>query len=369
MKTKILIILILSFFLGSDIYAIVNSQKSEIDSLVNKYARPLMNDTSMVGLSLGIYYKDENFFFNYGNTVKGGQTPPTKNTVYEIGSITKTFTGIILSHAVTENKIDLNDDIRTYLNEEFDNLNYDGMPIKIINLANHSSGLPEDIIPTEFNSLKNPTMFDIINIFENDKGSMFLRDLHNVKIDFEPGHMIRYSNTGMIILGIILENIYNTSYAELIYKYFRHPYGMNNTETVYYKSDTDNYTKGYDKKGQVMPHITFQIAGAAGGLKSTTHDMIIYIRENIKVNVKAIQLSQESTIDKNGQEIGLGWQIRTDLENNKILWHDGGEPGFSSYIAILPDKNIGIICLMNQRGRQNQLEDLSKKIIKEIVEK
>lgn len=211
MKTKILIIFIFSFFLGSDIYAIVDSQKSELDSLVNKYARPLISDTSMVGLSLGIYHNGENFFFNYGRTEKGGQTPPTKNTVYEIGSITKTFTGILLSHAVKENKIDLNDDIRTYVSEKFDNLNFDGMPIKIINLANHSSGLPEDIIPPEFNSLKNPTMFDIINIYENDKGAMFLRDLQNIKIDFEPGHMIRYSNTGMIILGLILENIYNTS--------------------------------------------------------------------------------------------------------------------------------------------------------------
>ena len=369
MKNIILISLILLLFLGANVYATENPQEAKIDSIVNTHAKQLMNDSSMVGLSLGIYYDEENFFFNYGSIEKGQQISPTQNTIYEIGSITKTFTGILLAHAVLENKIDLNDDIRTYLKNDYSNLNYNGTPIRIINLANHSSGLPEDIYPKELNSLKNPTMFDIINLFEGDKGSMFLNDLHDVKPDYQPGNNILYSNTGMILLGIILENIYSTSYAALIDRYFTHPLGMNNTETVYFKSDTDNYTKGYDKNGNIMPHITFQIAGAAGGLKSTTYDMIIYIKENIKEMDEAIKLSHKSTISADGQEMGLGWQIRRDFKDDKLLWHNGGEPGFSSYIAILPNKNIGIIGLTNQRGRQNNLANLSEKILTEIIVK
>ena len=178
---------------------------------------------------------------------------------------------------------------------------------------------------------------------------------------------IKYSNTGMILLGIILEKIYDTKYPLLINRYFTLPLDMKNTETVLYKSETNNYTIGYDKARKIMPHITFQIAGAAGGLKSTTSDMINYIKANINADNKAIELSHKQTISKNGQEIGLGWKIRFDLFGEKMLWHDGGEPGFSSYIAIIPDKKIGIICLTNQRGRQNQLESLSEGIFKNII--
>ncbi|MFC1538918.1 serine hydrolase domain-containing protein [Candidatus Latescibacterota bacterium] len=345
-----------------------NPLETKLDSVVNKYSMKLLKDNSMAGLSLGIYNNGETFFYNYGSIEKDKQIIPTQNTIYEIGSITKTFTGILLAHAVLENRINLNDDIRTYL-KNYDNLQYDGIPIKVINLANHSSGLPEDLYPEEIQNIENPSMFDIINVFEGDKGALFLRDLHKVKPDTALGSKIQYSNTGVIILGIILENVYGTSYSELIKEYFTRPLGMNNTETVYFESDTDNYTKGYDKKGNIMPHITFQIAGAAGGLKSTAYDMILYIKENIKEMDEAIKLSHESTISIDGQEIGLGWQMCKNTMGDKQLWHDGGEPGFSSYIAIIPEKNIGIICLTNQRGRQNQLTNLSEKIIENIVEK
>jgi CubicO group peptidase (beta-lactamase class C family) len=367
LKNTTLFILIFIFYLFSPIYAITNPQDTKVDSIIKKYALELMEDSSMIALSLGIYNKGDEFFFNFGTIEKGKNIPPTKNTIYEIGSITKTFTGILLANALLDKKVDLNEDIRIYLNENYDNLKYHDTPIKVINLANHSSGLPEDIIPKEFKSLKNPTMFDIINLFEGDRGSFFLKDLHDVNIDYTPGNNIQYSNTGMILLGIILENIYNTNYSVLINKYFTIPLNMKNTETVSYKSETDNYTKGYDKTGKIMPHITFQIAGAAGGLKSTTYDMLKYIRANINTDNEAIRISHKSTIKKNGQEMGLGWKIRFDVSGKKMLWHDGGEPGFSSYIALIPEKEIGIICLTNQRGRQNQLENLSDSIFKDML--
>ena len=367
MNNIIRIFLIVFIYTFASLYAIDNQQNTKIDSIVNKYVYELIEDNSMVGLSIGIYYNNDEFFYNYGTIEKGKNISPTKNTIYEIGSITKTFTGILLAHAVLENKINLNDDIYKYINSKYDNLRYKETPIKIINLANHSSGLPEDIIPKEFYSLKNPTMFDIVSLFEGDRGSMFLRDLHDAEINFLPGDNIQYSNTGMILLGLILENVYNTKYSELINKYFIVPFDMINTETVPFNSNTDNYTKGYDKNENLMPHITFQIAGAAGGLKSTAADIIKYIKANIYSENEAIKLSHKSTIHKNGKEIGLGWQIGIDLLGEKFLWHDGGEPGFSSYIAIFPNKEIGIICLANQRGRQNQLKSLSDSILKNTI--
>jgi CubicO group peptidase (beta-lactamase class C family) len=209
-------------------------------------------------------------------------------------------------------------------------------------------------------------MYDIVTLYEGDKGEMFLRDLKNVRIDKPPGKSILYSNAGMILLGNILEKVYNKTYAELLDIYFISPFNLEHTGIVYFQSGTENYTRGYDKEGNIMPHITFQIAGAAGGIKSCTADLIKYIRANLISGNEAMRLSQKPTISYKGQEVGLGWQIYSDY-GAKILWHDGGEPGFSSYITIIPDYDIGIICLTNQRGRQSQLEDLSQSILKTII--
>jgi D-alanyl-D-alanine-carboxypeptidase/D-alanyl-D-alanine-endopeptidase len=366
---KIVILLLSSYLLipckAQTIYTLAtdNPQKTSIDSTVHKCVSAIFNDNNIVGLSIGIYKDDLAFCYNYGTIEKDKRILPTSTTIYEIGSITKTFTGILLAQAVLDNKIKFDDDISIYLKEEYKNLEYNGIPIRVINLANHTAGLPEDIYPEIINKLKNPSMFDIINIYDGDRGLMFLKDLHNVTLETQPGEKRQYSNVGMIILGNILENVYGVSYSQLIEKYITVPLEMIKTGIVSFESDTTNYTKGYDKAGNIMPHITFQIAGAAGGLKSSIPDMINYLKANITETNKAIKLSHEKTIGTDENGIGLGWQIRKGFADNKQLWHDGGEPGFSSYCLVIPSKKIGIICLMNQRGHQAQLYNLSEKII------
>ena len=320
-----------------------------------------------MGLSIGIYKDDLAFCYNYGTIEKDKRILPTSTTIYEIGSITKTFTGILLAQAVLDNKIKFDDDIRIYLKEEYKNLEYNGIPIRVINLANHTAGLPEDIYPEIIDKLKNPSMFDIINIYNGDRGLMFLKDLHSVTLETQPGEKRQYSNVGMIILGNILENVYGVSYSQLIENYITVPLEMIKTGIVSFESDTTSYTKGYDKAGNIMPHITFQIAGAAGGLKSSIHDMINYLKANITETNKAIKLSHEKTIGTDENGIGLGWQIRNGFADNKQLWHDGGEPGFSSYILITPNHDIGIVCLANQSGRQFQFSKLCKLVIDDLI--
>ena len=343
-----------------------NPLKTHVDSIVHKQVLENINESMIIGMSFGLYINNNSHFYNYGTIEKGKQQLPNQNTIYEIGSITKTITSIILANAVLENKINLNDDIRKYLKGNYENLQYNSKPIKVENLANHTSGLPEDIFPEKLYSLQNPTMFDLINIFEGDSLTLFLKELHKIKLDTLPGTKMSYSNTGIITLGIILENVYKMSYSNLVKKYITEPYAMNNTETVFYKSDTVSYTKGYDKKGNTMPHITFQIAGAAGGLKSTASDMIMYIKENISEKDKAIELSHKETFRNDEQSIGLGWYINNSTKNSIEFWHNGGEPGFSSYILIIPESKVGIICLTNQRGYQYQFSILSKAIIAKL---
>ncbi len=343
-----------------------NQLLTELDQVVDEEIQQAIGDCPFFGISIGIYAEGKKSFYNYGTIEKGRDQLPTRNTIYEIGSITKTFTGVLLAHAVIGNKVRLSDDVRLYLPEAYEHLEYRGNPVEIVHLANHTAGLPEDIIPNELHDLEDPTMFDVINLFEGDSLQRFLEGLRGITVDTLPGTKIKYSNTGMILLGLVLEKVYNRSYSALVKKYVTEPLGMDYTDIVRYVSDTTSYTKGYDPGGNTMPHITFQIAGAAGGLTSTADDMLKYIVENIRESDEAIRLSHEATI-RNGNEIlGLGWQIREDHGKDVILWHDGGEPGFSSYIGIIPGEGAGIICLANRRGIQYELEMAGINILNRI---
>lgn len=110
-----------------------------LDTLVKRLGETFMKDKQAVGLSIGVYNNGANYFYNFGTTEKGKTQPPTQNTVYEIGSVTKAFVSLILANAVIEKKVKLDDDIRKYLDGVYPNLEYQKKPIKLVHLANTTS--------------------------------------------------------------------------------------------------------------------------------------------------------------------------------------------------------------------------------------
>jgi D-alanyl-D-alanine-carboxypeptidase/D-alanyl-D-alanine-endopeptidase len=96
-------------------------------------------------LSIAIVPGDGFDFFNFGSTIRGEDKKPTKHSVYEIGSVTKFFTSLLLAHAVQEGRIGLQDDIRRYLPGEYRNLSFGGLPIRVIDLADTTSALPDNL--------------------------------------------------------------------------------------------------------------------------------------------------------------------------------------------------------------------------------
>lgn len=102
--------------------------KDSLDVHIKNLGQDLMKEKQSVGLSIGVYNDGKTYFYNFGTTEKGKETNVTENTVYEIGSITKTFMSFLLAKAVTEKKVTLNDDIRKYLDGEYPNLEYSNKP-------------------------------------------------------------------------------------------------------------------------------------------------------------------------------------------------------------------------------------------------
>ena len=347
-----------------------NRLKTAIDSTVQRAASHFMISGPRVGLSIGIVTGDKHFFYNYGTTTKEKDRLPDENTVYEIGSVSKTFTGYLLAKAITDRKLQLDDDVRRYLPGNYPHLEYMGKPIKIIHLANHTSGLPPFLPekPEIFKQSVESIPFLLDTLYHNYSKEKFLADLQKVKIDTLPGYNYRYSNTAAQLLGFILENVYMQSYDRLLRRYLLNPLSMSQTKTSA-KALTGELAKGYDAKGTPMPRIP-AIMKASGGLYSSTADMTRYISFQLKeadISVKLSHTFTQQYTDSTG--IGIFWRINTDSGGVKKIWHTGGTFGFSSYCVIFPEKKIGFVLLSNEFDMTSQgaLIEAAETLFREIV--
>jgi CubicO group peptidase (beta-lactamase class C family) len=337
-----------------------NPLKTGLDSAVHRLTIEFMITHRLVGLSIGVVNHGRKHIYNYGTVEKGMEKLPTQNTIFELASLTKTFTGIMLAQAVIDQKLSLDDDIRDYMPGSYPNLQYKGHPLLIEDLANHTSGLPIEL--PNLDTFKSSS--SVIKMYDHYTNDKFFADLRKVKIDTFPGTRYGYSNAGMKLLGIILEKACGLSYAQLLKKYITVPMHMNSTRIANAVSDTTSYTKGYNDLGQTMPHLNFNMFGGAGGVLTDSQDMLNYVAENISERLRAVKFShQQSYVDDN-VAMGLGWQITLQTINGTRIWKSGGALGFRSYCAVVPEKGVGIIWLSNRSDlMEDELTEMADQIL------
>jgi len=316
-----------------------NPLKTGLDSVVQKAAAGYMVNKNVAGFSIGVLYKGKFFTYNFGETKKGTEQLPTKNTVYEIGSVTKTFTGILLAHAVLEGKVKLDDDIRKYIDGNYPNLQFNGEPIRLVHLSNHTSALPSQ--PRLPGTDEDP-FAPSVN-FTND---MLHSILHTITLDTLPGTRRQYSNFAVGLLGIILEKVYGMTYEQLLQHYIFKPYKMSET-TITLPPGTKKMAQGYDVEGREAPYWRNRLAEPAGGIRSTAHDMLLYMKEQMNSKDSAAWLAHQLTFGTVKEGTGLNWGIYTTKKGYLRWSHDGGTDGFTSLCLIYPGMQAGIVLLTN----------------------
>lgn len=348
-----------------------NKQNKKIDKIVHNAVQIFLSDSSRVGLSIGIYTSGKEFFFNYGSIEKEKQILPTSKTIYEIGSISKTFTGTLLAQAVKDKKVKIDDDIRIYIDGNYPNLEYNGQPIKLSQLVSHISGLPP-FLPDNPKLFDNPNFdilpFTISKIQNNYTKTNFFIDLHNVKLDTIPGYNFHYSNSGAQLLKFILEKVYNNPFDKLLKDFITKPMKMPGTNSLNLKNNLKRLAKGYNRNGILMPYNP-QILDAAGGIFSTTSDMLRYLKFHLDEKNEVIALSHKVTTgDIDNYAIGLNWQEQIVAKKYKKIWQSGGTFGFGSYCVVYPDHKIAIILLSNESDQATQggLEEIADKIFEKL---
>jgi CubicO group peptidase (beta-lactamase class C family) len=319
-----------------------NKKESKLDLKVDSIVAEFMSNPINAGLSVGIIQNGQIYYYHYGEIKKASKQLPNNNTIYEIGSVSKTFTGLLLANAVADRKVNLEDDIRNFLPSQCSKLEYKGNPIKIKHLVTHTSRIPR--IPENLDKQSN---FDELNPYKNYDKNMVYEYLSNLKLDTLPGIKMDYSNTGMALLGIILENIYKQSYEELLKKHITSSLAMKSTFVNVPTNYLEKFAVGYNEQGNETPHWDLGDQVGAGGIKSTIEDMTLYLKENINETSLIIKNSHEIQFAKQNEKIAFSWLIQPTKTNNTLVWHNGGTYGFTSFCGFVKEKKCGVVILNN----------------------
>lgn len=354
--------------LGQNRPASDNPMKTSLDSLVDQAALAFMSSGSRVGLSIGIINNGTTFFYNYGSTNRETKVLPTSATVYELASISKTFSATLLAKAIVAKKVNANDDIRKYLNEQYPNLSYKGTPVSLLNLTNLTSALPNwmpdnSALFSKANVDSIPFLLDAVH--DNYSRKQFYTDLHQVRLDTLPGVVARHCNTAAQLLGHIMETVYAKKFDQLLRDEFSVPLKMRSTVLLAKGKVPKAMASGYDGKGRLMPYIDWEDLQVAASIASSTADMMKYMAYQLDESNPVIKLSHQPTFGKmEDGAIAYNWKINRSPQNAIKIAHTGGSLGFSSYMSFSPALQSGIILLSNQadQGAQNELIKLAKVI-------
>ena len=320
-----------------------NPMRTKIDSIIDDASRNYIMDSATAGLSIGIYWKGRDYFYNYGEADKAKNLKANSNTVYEIGSITKTFVGYLLAKAVAEKKLALNDPITKHLPDSVA-ANEALQIIKIVDLANHSSGLPR--LPVDLYASKGLNQNDPYNHY-ND--ALLFNGLKQIKPNRKPGEQYEYSNYAMGILGTILGRIYKLSFTQLVEIYITKPLHLPQTTAA--NIVLPGQAIGYNEKIEPKNYWNFQSLAAAGSIKSNAIDLLNYGKANAMLmagNSAMAKLLTTPTYNKPPSVVSLAWQITQDAEKPAVLEHGGGTYGFRSHLAICPTQKWVVVALANQ---------------------
>jgi CubicO group peptidase (beta-lactamase class C family) len=333
------------------------------DARIDALGAAFLRSSPAVGLSLGVHRDGTSECYDFGASDRASGAPVTPRTAYEIGSLTKTFTSTLLAQAVREGRLKLDDDIRGYLPEPYPNLEYEGRPIRIVHLANLTSELPNWLPdrPELFTDLQPEAIpAAIVALHRGYRRADFYRDLHHVTLSAAPGSRPRHSNAAAQLLAFILEDLYGRPYEALLRERITRPLGMERTAS-HARQPPASLAKGYDDRGAEMPYLDMHDVQASGGLTSTTEDMLKYVAFQLDETNEAVELSHRVTVSAADDTVALNWHVDRSPDGTRKIWHTGGTFGFSSYVVLYPERELGIVLLANESDplAQGKLVDLA----------
>ncbi|MGB7324400.1 MAG: serine hydrolase [Rubripirellula sp.] len=308
---------------------------------IESLAKPYVESDTVMGLSIGVVKNGQATQVHLGKTSDSGSQPDA-NTVYEIGSASKVFTGILLGDAVARGDVQLDQAAQELLPPGVTMPKGKQREIKLVDLSTHMSGLPRltDNMPSL--TSKDP--------YADYTSKLAYEFLNSHKLIREPGSKQEYSNFAASLLGHLLCQKAGKSYDELLAERITTPLEMNDTRVELNASMKSRLATPHDSSGDVDSNWGFADMPGAGGIRSTTTDMLKFAQACLKSpdnpTGKAIEMAwKEHYAGGRGEaKLGLGWHFAGD---GSTRWHNGQTGGYHSMVMVNRQLGSAVVVLTN----------------------
>ncbi|MGL4723694.1 MAG: class C beta-lactamase [Scandinavium sp.] len=339
---------------------------ASLQKIVDETVQPLLKEQQIPGMAVAVIYEGKRYFFHYGLADIKAKRPVTDDTLFELGSVSKTFTGTAGGYAVQSGKANLNDAAADY-SKQLTGAQWRN--ISLLQLATYTAGglplqLPDDV---------------------TDESSLW-RYYNGWQPEWKPGTKRNYSNASIGLFGALAVSKSGLSFEQFMQQHVFQPLKLNHTWITVPESEKENYAWGY-RNGEPVRVTPGMLDAEAYGVKTTIKDMAAFMQANIapqqlpasdETLKKAIDTAQQGYYKIGDMYQGLGWemypwpinpqQVITASGNEVALkasaaelqtparpatpasWlhKTGSTNGFGAYIAFVPEKKLGIVMLANK---------------------
>lgn len=334
----------------------------EIDTYIEK----VISDEEIPGLSIVIVQGDEVIYCKgFGVTSLDNPTPVTTKTIFDLASLTKSFTATGILLLEDTGLIDIDNPIRQYL-PDFQLADPRGAEITVRQLLNQTSGIPGALSePLIFQEGENPYQ-------------KLISSLNNILLSSDPGMAFQYADLNYCLLGALIEEMSGMSYEEYMQENVFTPLGLDYTTLYPDVAEKLGKADGHQPMygAIVVRNISlFRSAMPAGWVMSCAEDMgqwIIVQLNNGATSEGRIfpeddieELQNPAILYEDNDTTayyGMGWSISNDISEEKTLWHCGDTPNFTTDMLLLPEHDTGIVVLVN-----SQASNLGHRIAPEVA--
>lgn len=351
-------------------------------STVNAHVRPLMAQQNIPGMAVAVSVNGQRHYFNYGLASKQTGQAVSDDTLFEIGSVSKTFTATLVALAQANGALALSDPASKHW-PALKGTAFDG--ITLLNLGTYSAGG----LPLQFP--------DAVN----DEASLLAYYRH-WKPDYAPGTQRLYSNPSLGLFGYLAARSQNTPFSELMQQQLLPQLGLQHTFVQVPAAQLNHYAQGYDKDEKPVRVSPGPLDAEAYGVKTTAADLLHYLEVNMQPGSlseplqRAIDTTQRGYYRVGEMTQGLGWEqyrypasldqllagnsTSMTLDPHRVTWFKPAQPrqadrllnktgstgGFGAYVLFVPSKGIGIVLLANKNYPNAERVKVAHAILTEL---
>jgi len=327
---------------------------SQVNSAFDEYIEKRMATERIPGISIALIQNDGSVtFHNYGTMGLENLDPVSEHTIYESGSITKTFSAGLLRILMDDHNISPDKPLREIFADDVLIPSKDGVEITIEHLVMHTSGLPR--LPGNLNPA------DVNDPYNEYIPEMLFDFLASYELPRTPGEEFEYSNYAFMLLGQALQEISGISYDQLMDEWFYSKLDMPSTSR--FLSDSlrlaQPTTSGLPAQRWHSEHVP-----GFGGLLSTTHDLANYVKLYLGHSdhpKEALLRKNIDTLNNLGGAFNMSyaWIVATAFEDT-VAFHGGGTGGFRTFAGYSPVSGRGAVVMSNGT---NDVQDIGRHLI------